>query len=84
MVETLNIDVLMFVDGFYRYNISTDILPFTSYSFAVQSCNELGCSEFSDASEEIQTDEDCKSNIICTFTINIGSAVGTRSSIGSG
>ena len=65
MVETLNIDDTMFIDGFYRYNISTGILAFTNYSFAVQSCNELGCSEFSDASEEIRTDEFRKSNFEC-------------------
>ena len=65
IAKTLDVDVPMFVDGFYRYNVSGGILAFTNYSFAVQSCNELGCSDFSDASEQIRTNEYRKSNIIC-------------------
>ena len=65
IVKMLDVDVPMFIDGFYRYNISGGILAFTNYSFAVQSCNELGCSEFSDASEEIRTNEFRKSNFEC-------------------
>ena len=58
----------MFVDDFYRFNISVGILAFTSYSFTVEACNELGCSEMSAASEEIQTDQYRKSNfIMCTI-----------------
>ena len=56
MVTTLDVDVPTFVDDFYRFNISMGILAFTIYSFTVEACNELGCSEMSDASEEIQTD----------------------------
>ena len=65
LVTTLDVGVPMFVEGFFRFNISVGIQAFTRYSFAVEACNELGCSEMSDASEEIRTDQYRKSKFIC-------------------
>ncbi len=45
------VDALMF-------NISTGISPYTNYSFTVQACNMIGCSEFGMPSQEIRTDQD--------------------------
>ena len=66
VATTLDVEVPMFVDGFFRFNISVGILAFTNYSFAVEACNELGCSEMSAASEEIRTDQYRKSNLLST------------------
>ena len=61
----VDVEVLMFVEGFFHFNITAGILAFTRYSFAVEACNELGCSEMSAASEQIQTDQYRKSNYMC-------------------
>ena len=32
-------------NGQYLYNISSDIAPFSNYSFTVQACNLIGCGQ---------------------------------------
>ena len=43
------------------YNVSTQLLPFTNYTFAVVACNEIGCSTQSDLSQTVMTLNDSKS-----------------------
>ena len=43
------------------YNVSTLLLPFTSYTFAVVACNVVGCSTQSDLSPAVMTLSDSKS-----------------------
>ena len=42
-----------------RYNVTEDILPFTSYDFQVSVCNSIGCSVFTDP-VTVMTAEDGK------------------------
>ena len=63
LIGSFNASDLMTSEGRFMYNISNReiILPFTNYSFTVVSCNEIGCSDQSDPSPAIRTDEDRKS-----------------------
>ncbi len=49
--------IVVAVDVF-GFNISIGIFPYTNYSFTVQACNMIGCSEFGMPSQEIRTDQD--------------------------
>ena len=55
-------DGLVISNGNVMYNISDSdrILPYTNYSFTVVSCNEIGCSDQSDPSPTVETDQDGK------------------------
>ena len=54
---------LMRDGGSFRFNITDQsvVFPFIQYSFRVDACNEIGCSEQSDPSEVIRTNEDSES-----------------------
>ena len=43
------------------YNVSTQLLPLTSYTFTVVACNVIGCSIRSDLSQTVMTLNDSKS-----------------------
>ena len=60
---------LMTSEGRFMYNISDMdvILPFTNYSFTVVSCNVIGCSNQSEPSAVIETDQESK---ICSRNNN--------------
>ena len=57
---SLSADDLTTTEGNIIFNISDSdrILPYTNYSFTVVSCNEIGCSDQSDPSPVIRTDQD--------------------------
>ena len=40
-----------------RYNVTEDILPFTTYGFQVSFCNAIGCGEYTDP-ESVMTEQD--------------------------
>ena len=42
-----------------QYSISSDILPFTNYSFSVRACNHIGCSDESKP-VLVTTPQDCE------------------------
>ena len=42
------------------YNITEGILPSMQYQFTAVACNQLGCGEFGEPSQTVQTDEDRK------------------------
>ena len=46
--------------GSLRFSITDQsmVFPFTQYSFRVDGCNEIGCSDESDSSVDIRTNED--------------------------
>ena len=44
MVVSENIDSLVGMNGRFTYNVSDGLLSSTRYTFAVQMCNRLGCS----------------------------------------
>ena len=52
---TLQVSNLMFRDGNFMYNVTTDILPFTNYNFTVRACNVLGCGNISQPSPTVMT-----------------------------
>ena len=51
---------LMRDGGSFMFNVTDQsvVLPFIQYSFSVNTCNEIGCSEQSVPSEVIRTNED--------------------------
>ena len=57
---SLSADDLTTTEGNTNFNISDSdrILPYTNYSFTVVSCNEIGCSDQSDPSPVIRTNQD--------------------------
>ena len=57
---TLQASNLMFRDGNFMYNVTTDILPFTNYNFTVRACNVLGCGNASQPSPTVMTLPDGK------------------------
>ena len=57
---TLQVSNLMFHDGNFMYNVTTDILPFMRYGYSVQACNVLGCSNVSQPSPTVMTLPDSK------------------------
>ena len=59
-LEGNDMELMMTSTGEFSFNVSTSILPFTNYSFSVQACNVIGCSNFDDGipSEAITTAED--------------------------
>ena len=57
---TLQASNLMFRDGNFMYNVTTDILPFTNYNFTVRTCNVLGCGNVSQPSPTVMTLSDGK------------------------
>ncbi len=52
--------------GELMYNVSMQgvILPYTNYSFTVDICNDIGCSNQSDPSPVVTTDQDGKAVIL--------------------
>ena len=58
MVETVDVGNLMRDGDTFRRNI-TGLLPFTTYTFAVEATNEIGTSDQTH-SPNIMTNEDCK------------------------
>ena len=60
LIRSLSADDLTTPEGNVIFNISDSgrILPYTNYSFTVVSCNEIGCSDQSDPSPIIRTDQD--------------------------
>ena len=72
LFSSLNAIDLMTSEGNFMYNISGEgrILPYTNYSFTVVSCNEIGCSDQSDPSPVIRTEQDSTfSHTICMCAI---------------
>ena len=59
----LEAEALMRDGGSFRFNITDQsvVLPFIQYSFSVNTCNEIGCSDQSVPSEVIRTNEDSES-----------------------
>ena len=59
-VENLTASALMMSGSSFMYNVSREsvVLPFTRYSFRVVSCNEIGCSDQSQESDDVQTLQD--------------------------
>ena len=55
--------VLMRDGGSFIFNITDQnvVFPFIQYSIRVDACNAIGCSEQSDPSEVIRTNEDSES-----------------------
>ena len=53
-------EALMRDGSSFRFNITNQsvVFPFIQYSFRVNTCNEIGCSEQSDPSDMIRTNED--------------------------
>ena len=47
--------------GGVTYNVSRDVFPFTRYSFRVEACNEIGCSDQSQESDIRLTSQDSES-----------------------
>ena len=60
LIRYLSADDLTTTEGNIIFIISDSdrILPYTNYSFTVVSCNEIGCSDQSDPSPVIRTDQD--------------------------
>ena len=56
-ISTLNPSDLMSSAGEFMYNVSMQgvILPYTNYSFTVDACNDIGCSNRSDPSPVVTT-----------------------------
>ena len=65
LISTLNPSDLMSSAGELLYNISMQgvILPYTNYSFTVDACNTIGCSNQSDPSLVITSHQDGKAGI---------------------
>ena len=68
MVETVDVGDLMRDGDTFRRNI-TDLLPFTTYTFAVEATNEIGTSDQS-RSPNITTNEDRKYLSVQLFLLN--------------
>ena len=62
LISTLVPSNLMSSAGELMYNVSMQgvILPYTNYSFTVDACNNIGCSNQSDPSPVVTTDQDGK------------------------
>ncbi len=60
LISTLIPSNLMSSAGELTYNVSMQgvILPYTNYSFTVDACNDIGCSNQSDPSSVVMTDQD--------------------------
>ena len=60
LIRYLSADDLTTPEGNINFNISDSdrVLPYTNYSFTVVSCNEIGCSDQSDPSFVIRTNQD--------------------------
>ena len=67
-ISSLSVNNLMKSEGNFMYNISggDKILPYTNYSFTVVSCSEIGCSDQSDPSPVIRTNQDGMSVLFFT------------------
>lgn len=73
LVATLDTSDVMSNGSAFTYNVSREgvVMPFSRYSFRVESCNEIGCGEQSLESDIRQTDQDSKSLILelqCSHT----------------
>ncbi len=71
LISTLTPSNLMSSAGELMYNVSMQgvILPYTNYSFTVDACNNIGCSNQSDPSPVVTTDQDGKAGLnACTIT----------------
>ena len=68
----LDPEALMRDGGSFRFNITDQsvVFPFFQYSFRVDACNEIGCSEQSDPSEVIRTNEDSESIVLMYMYID--------------
>ncbi len=66
LISTLNPSDLMSSAEELLYNVSMQgvILPYTNYSFTVDACNDIGCSNQSDPSPVVTTDQDSKENLL--------------------
>ena len=53
-------DVMARGSGGVMYNVSSSVSPFTQYSFRVESCNVIGCSDQSQDSDIRLTSQDGK------------------------
>ena len=62
VILTLEPTELTFTNDAYSFTISDSILPFRNYSFTVDACNEIGCSEHSDETEVTETEQESKYN----------------------
>ena len=62
----LDPEALMRDGGSFRFNITNQsvVFPFIQYSFRVDACNEIGCSNQTDPSEVIRTNEDRELKIV--------------------
>ncbi len=62
LISTVIPSNLMSSAGELMYNVSMQgvILPYTNYSFTVDACNDIGCSNQSDPSPIVTTDQDGK------------------------
>ncbi len=60
LITTLSADGLMNSRGELMFNISMQgvINPYTNYSFTVDACSDIGCSNQSEPSSVIRTNED--------------------------
>ena len=58
LILTLGPSQLTATSGVYSFVIAETILPFRSYSFIVDACNAIGCSEESAATEVVLTEQD--------------------------
>ena len=65
LISTLNPSDLMTSAGELLYNVSMQgvILPYTNYSFTMDACNDIGCSNQSDLSPVVTSDQDGKAGI---------------------
>lgn len=59
-MTNLTTSEVMFRGGAAMFNVSEEgvVFPFTRYSFRVESCNKIGCSEPSQESDVRQTNQD--------------------------
>ena len=69
LISTLIPSDLMSSAGELLYNVSMQgiILPYTNYSFTVDACNDIGCSNQSDPSVIVTTDQDGKAVILPVY-----------------
>ena len=69
LISTLNPGDIMSSAGELLYNTSMQgvILPYTNYSFTVDACNNIGCSNQSDPSPVITSHQDGKAGIPANF-----------------
>lgn len=61
MVNIQPVDALTMHSGKVTYSVSQGLVPFSLYDFAVQVCNEQGCSELSSPSLVVKTLQACES-----------------------